>query len=196
MKQENQILRGQLYFADLDPVTGSEQGGIRPVLVLQNNVGNRYGPTVVVAPITSQVKKTDQPTHVEVPMCLGLPDRSMVMLEQLRTIDKGRLANYMGSLDRKTMEAVNDAVRVSLALNGQEPVSEPEQQEAGSSQPEEMTLCLCPVCASQFFNSPEHVIRRVDPLKKEKDTCAYCELREGYLYRVIHRKKRLGDDWY
>lgn len=194
MKQENEILRGQMYYAGLDPVVGSEQGGTRPVLVIQNNTGNQYGPTVIVAPITSQVKKTDQPTHVGVPPYLGLPDRSMVILEQLRTIDKSRLANYAGQLDGRTMEAVNEAVRVSLALHAPEPAPEPEQSETDSGQPEEQTLCLCPVCASQFFGSPEHVIRRADPLKKEKDTCAYCEVREGYLYRVIRRKKRLGDD--
>lgn len=196
MKQEtlNEVLRGQLYFANLDPVIGSEQGGRRPVLVVQNDVGNRYSTTVIVAPITSQVKKTYQPTHVRIPSCQGLPRHSMVMLEQLRAVDKSRLEDCLGSLESGVMDYINRAIGVSVGIDGPGADRESEQRDRRGSQPEEMVLCLCPVCASQFFNSTEHIIRRVDPLKREKDTCTYCEVRQGYDYRVIRRKKRLGDD--
>lgn len=85
------ILRGQMYYANLDPVIGSEQGGNRPVLIIQNNVGNRHSPTVIVAPITSQLKKRRLPTHIGIPPYFGLPEQSMALLEQIRTIDKSRL---------------------------------------------------------------------------------------------------------
>ena len=89
----NGVLRGQMYYANLDPVVGSEQGGNRPVLVIQNNVGNRHSPTIIIAPITTRVKKLHQPTHIGVPPYFGLPQNSMAMLEQIRTIDKGRLGS-------------------------------------------------------------------------------------------------------
>lgn len=91
----DEVLRGQMYYADLDPVIGSEQGGNRPVLVIQNNVGNRHSPTIIIAPITTRVKKVHQPTHIGIPPYFGLPQNSMAMLEQIRTIDKGRLGSYI-----------------------------------------------------------------------------------------------------
>lgn len=84
---------GQMYYVDLDPVIGSEQGGNRPVLVIQNNIGNHHSPTIIIAPITTRVKKLHQPTHIGIPPYFGLPQNSMAMLEQIRTIDKSRLGN-------------------------------------------------------------------------------------------------------
>lgn len=100
----DEVLRGQMYYADLDPVIGSEQGGNRPVLVIQNNIGNRHSPTIIIAPITTRVKKLHQPTHIGVPPYFGLPQNSMVMLEQIRTIDKSRLGSYVGCLDDDVMD--------------------------------------------------------------------------------------------
>jgi len=112
------IKRGEIYYADLSPVIGSEQGGIRPVLIVQNDIGNRYSPTVIAAAITSQRDKTRLPTHISVEAndC-GLAKDSIVLLEQVRTIDKQRLKERMGSLDTASMGQVDKALSVSFGLN-------------------------------------------------------------------------------
>ena len=112
------IKRGDIYYADLSPVVGSEQGGIRPVLIVQNDVGNRYSPTVIAAAITSRMGKTKLPTHIDIYADrVGLAKDSVVLLEQVRTIDKKRLGEKMGHLDAETMNAVDDAISISLGLN-------------------------------------------------------------------------------
>ena len=112
------IKRGEIYYADLSPVVGSEQGGIRPVLIIQNDVGNKYSPTVIAAAITSQHNKTKLPTHISVDAdnC-GLAKDSIVLLEQVRTIDKKRLKEKMGCLDDNSMGMVDKALSVSFGLN-------------------------------------------------------------------------------
>ena len=110
-----EIKRGDVFYADLSPVVGSEQGGIRPVLIVQNNVGNKYSPTVIVAAITSQINKAKIPTHVELPAEIYcLPKDSVVLLEQIRTIDKRRLQGKICSLDQEKMRKVNLALLISL----------------------------------------------------------------------------------
>ena len=112
-----EVRRGYVFFADLSPVIGSEQGGVRPVLVVQNNVGNRYSPTVIVAAITSQINKAKLPTHVELNSREYNLDRdSVVLLEQIRTIDKQRLQNKITELDEPVMQQVDDSLRISLGL--------------------------------------------------------------------------------
>ncbi len=111
------IKRGDIYYADLSPVVGSEQGGIRPVLIVQNDVGNKYSPTVIAAAITSQRDKTKLPTHIQVNADnSGLAKDSIVLLEQIRTIDKQRLKEKMGSLDDQSMNMINQALSVSFGL--------------------------------------------------------------------------------
>lgn len=110
------IKRGELYYADLSPVVGSEQGGVRPVLVVQNNVGNKYSPTVIVAAITSQINKARIPTHIELNTKYGLTKDSVLLLEQIRTLDKRRLKEKIGILDDKCMENVNNALLISLGF--------------------------------------------------------------------------------
>jgi len=111
------VKRGDVYFADLNPVVGSEQGGMRPVLVIQNDVGNKYSPTVIVAAITSQIDKAKLPTHVEVSIEESSLDKnSVVLLEQIRTIDKQRLAQKVTHLEADSMERVNEALEISLGL--------------------------------------------------------------------------------
>ena len=111
------VKRGDIYYADLSPVVGSEQGGVRPVLIVQNDVGNRYSPTVIAAAITSRMEKTKLPTHIEVNAAdCGLSKNSVVLLEQVRTIDKKRLKEKMGALDINDMTKVNDAISVSFGL--------------------------------------------------------------------------------
>ncbi|MBQ2956314.1 MAG: type II toxin-antitoxin system PemK/MazF family toxin [Clostridia bacterium] len=112
------ILRGDLYSANLDPVVGSEQGGLRPVLIIQNDTGNRYSPTVIVLAVTSQIQKARLPTHVFIPSAgHGLERDSVVLAEQIRTLDKKRLRERIGALTPKYMEQVTRAIRVSLGIS-------------------------------------------------------------------------------
>lgn len=118
------IHRGDIYYADLSPVVGSEQGGIRPVLIVQNDVGNRHSPTVIAAAITSKTGKTKLPTHIEVAGAestgylngCGLAKNSVILLEQIRTLDKRRLKERMGQLDEDTMRQVNNAIGISFGI--------------------------------------------------------------------------------
>ncbi|QEK11442.1 type II toxin-antitoxin system PemK/MazF family toxin [Crassaminicella thermophila] len=111
------VKRGDIFYADLSPVVGSEQGGVRPVLVVQNDIGNKYSPTVIVAAITSQINKAKLPTHIEISASeYGLPKDSVVLLEQIRTIDKKRLREKIGHSDEEMMNKVNEALLISFGL--------------------------------------------------------------------------------
>ena len=111
------VRRGEIFYADLSPVTGSEQGGLRPVLIVQNDIGNKYSPTVIAAAITSQINKAKLPTHIEISGSeYGLIKDSVVLLEQVRTIDKKRLKEKIGQLDDVLMREVNGAISVSFGL--------------------------------------------------------------------------------
>ena len=118
--QQSIVRRGEIYYADLSPVVGSEQGGMRPVLIVQNDVGNRYSPTVIAAAITSQQNKARLPTHIEIEArTYGLTKNSGVRLEQVRTLDKRRLRERMGCLDEKAMQRVDGAIAISLGLRSE-----------------------------------------------------------------------------
>ena len=111
------IRRGDIYYADLSPVVGSEQGGLRPVLIIQNDIGNRYSPTVIAAAITSRLSKTHLPTHIDIyAEQVGLAKDSVILLEQVRTLDKRRLRDKMGHLDPLTRNEVNTAIAISFGL--------------------------------------------------------------------------------
>lgn len=111
------VQRGEVYFADLSPVVGSEQGGIRPVLILQNDIGNRFSPTVIVAAITAQIQKAKLPTHVEInAKKYGFDRNSVILLEQIRTLDKQRLTDKITMLDTDMMHQVDEALQISLGL--------------------------------------------------------------------------------
>ena len=110
------IKRGELYYADLSPVVGSEQGGIRPVLVVQNDVGNKYSPTVIAAAVTSKINKAKLPPHIELPSSYGLVRDSVILLEQIRTLDKRRLKERIGELNESTMSKVDKAILISLGF--------------------------------------------------------------------------------
>lgn len=169
--EEREIRRGDIYHADLNPIFGSEQGGYRPVLIIQNNTGNKYSPTVIVAAITSQ-PKTKLPTHVPLKEIAGLEKHSVVLLEQVRTIDKRRLDDYVGTLDRQLMLRVDKALQSST---GVKKLDKP------------ILMCLCPVCAKPFYESNEHYIKRADGEQKAKERCMFCNVRQGYDYLI--RKK-------
>ncbi len=110
------VKRGEIYYADLNPVIGSEQGGVRPVLVLQNNVGNRYSPTVIAAATTSKLDKAKLPTHIALGCDCGMPRNSVVLLEQIRTIDKSRLKEKICDVPPPIMAQINDALLISLGF--------------------------------------------------------------------------------
>ncbi len=135
------VRRGDIFYADLSPVVGSEQGGMRPVLIIQNDVGNRYSPTVIAAAITSRMGKTKLPTHIDVMISerphtsdrVGLAKDSVILLEQIRTLDKRRLREKMGHLDEGVMEEVNNAIAVSFGLH--EGIRRGEERSAHSETP-------------------------------------------------------------
>ena len=112
------VNRGELYYADLSPVVGSEQGGLRPVLIIQNDIGNKYSPTVIIAAITSQISKAKLPTHIELEKNkYNLAKDSIVLLEQLRTLDKRRLKEKIGSIDNNAMRKIDIGLMISLGIN-------------------------------------------------------------------------------
>lgn len=106
------VKRGQIYYADLSPVVGSEQGGMRPVVIIQNDIGNTHAPTTIVAAVTSIQTKSKLPTHIEIPLIKD----SVILVEQLRTIDKKRLKAYMGAVDADTLNKINKAIMISLGV--------------------------------------------------------------------------------
>jgi len=117
---DNIVKRGDIFYADLSPVVGSEQGGVRPVLIVQNDTGNRHSPTVIAAAITSQTAKARLPTHIELSAkSYGLPKDSVVLLEQIRTLDKRRLRGHMGRVDDELMQRVDEAIAVSFGLHSE-----------------------------------------------------------------------------
>jgi mRNA interferase MazF len=169
-------LRGDMYYADLEPGIGSEQHGNRPVLIIQNDVGNKHSPTVIVAAVTSKVGvKPKLPTHYFLEAgTIGLKAPSIVLLEQLRTIDKRRLEDYIGKLNAHQLKGVNHALAISVGL------SEP--------MPENLIMCLCPACANNFYGTGSYYLKQItsDPVKK--DICTYCGQRLGFDYMVVKRR--------
>lgn len=128
------IKRGDIFYADLSPVVGSEQGGLRPVLIVQNDVGNRYSPTVIAAAITSRMGKTKLPTHIDIYASeVGLSKDSVVLLEQIRTLDKKRLRERMGHLDDRIMQEVNNAISISFGLEKRDRIAQDTRVYAPSS---------------------------------------------------------------
>jgi mRNA interferase MazF len=120
MSRASMIRRGDIYYANLNPVVGSEQGEHRPVLILSNNKGNRYSPTVIVAPITGNLNKTPLPTHVLIPKSCGLEKDSLALTEQIRVIDRSRLSDYIGRAGISVMPHVDMALAISLGLDEKE----------------------------------------------------------------------------
>lgn len=179
---------GEIYLCDLGSNKGSVQSGKRPVLVLQNNIGNNNGPTTVVATISSVLKKLNQPTHILLDTSCGLREDSIVMLEQIRTVDKEKeLLEYIGEVrDEKTIYAIKQGVLTEFGL-----IKRPQPRRTG------LILTLCPKCRAEFMNIPENILRRVDPLQVDnKDlwgskllcTC-------GHSFRKNRWHKNKGMPW-
>ena len=169
------VKRGDIYYADLSPVIGSEQGGLRPVLIVQNDVGNKYSPTVIVAPVTTNHDaKAKLPTHCYIGEESGLDTSSVILLEQLRTIDKKRLGHYVGRLNRTHLRQLNQALAISIDLK------EPKKTI--------IRICLCKTCARNFYNAGSYILRRTGRLHTEHQTCCYCGQKKGNEY-TLHRKE-------
>ncbi|MDD3795323.1 MAG: type II toxin-antitoxin system PemK/MazF family toxin [Lachnospiraceae bacterium] len=172
---EKTYLRGEMYYANLEQGVGSEQNGHRPVVIIQNNVGNKYSPTVIVAAISAKVgAKAKLPTHYYINAEDGLEQPSIILLEQLRTIDKRRLENYIGQLSPKHIEGLNHALAISIDLV--------------DMLPNALIMCLCPACARNFADTGNYFLQRINPQQKEKETCTYCNRRAGYDFAVIRKK--------
>ena len=140
-------------------------------------MGNRHSPTTIVAAISTQIKsKANLPTHYYLKPGSGLVQASMVMLEQIRTIDKTRLSQYMGKLSREDIQGINHALAISIGL-----IPTP---------PGKLTLCLCSACAENFYGSGAYFLRRVDPVQVEKELCTYCNQRIGFDYEITPRRKQ------
>ena len=173
---EKEFKRGDVFYADLSPVIGSEQAGSRPVVIIQNDIGNKHSPTVIIAAITSRIStKVKLPVHVYLPDDCGLNQSSIALLEQIRTIDKSRLDEYIGRLDELTMKHIDEALEISFGLP-----KRPDWDDA-------MLLCLCPICASQFYTSPGHYIKRANLNQTIKDTCTFCNVRQGFDFLVVQK---------
>lgn len=170
-------LRGDMYYADLGRGVGSEQEGYRPVLIIQNNTGNKYSTTVIVAAISSKVNvKAKLPTHYLLKAENGLELPSIVLLEQLRTIDKRRLENYIGRLDEYHIRRINRALAVSVGLI--------------EEMPKNLIMCLCPACANNFYGTGSYYLRRVNLKQVQRDVCTYCGQNIGYYYEVVKKPAR------
>ena len=170
------IRRGDIFYADLRPVVGSEQGGVRPVLIIQNEAGNKHSSTVICAAITSKMNKAKLPTHVEIESSrYNMVRDSVILLEQLRTIDKKRLETYIGRLEEKHIRRIDHALAVSVGLI--------------EEVPENLIMCLCPACANNFYGTGSYYLRRVNPAQQKRDICTYCSQRPGFDYEVVHRKE-------
>lgn len=185
---EKKIRRGDIYYVNFGYNIGAVQNFCRPGIVIQNNTGNAAAPTVIVAAITSEIKKVNLPVHAYIGKKFGLTEPSMVLLEQVKTVDKQNLGNYIGHVSPVCMRRIDRAAAYSIGLRNLRAKS--------SARKHELELCLCPACAQQFITSPVHVIRRADPLQVEKDDCDYCHVRRGFDFNIYLRRKKLGDDRY
>ena len=186
MEQEK-IRRGDIYMAHLDPVVGSEQGGTRPVLIIQNDVGNSFSPTLICAAITTR-KKGNLPTHVELGTQYGLSKESVLSAEQPRSIDKSRLLHYIGHVDNAKMREVNRALAISLGLLRGKALQDPDIVPA-LLRNEKYRTTLCPACAREAYYSGKYVIRRVEPCQAAKSRCCRCNSGCGYDYWLTDIEK-------
>lgn len=178
MKQNvKTVKRGEIYYYDFGGNEGSIQSGYRPVLVLQGNHFNAYAPTVTVAAITTAMKKRYLPTHVELGPECGLQQPSMVLLEQVRTVNKDMIGKYIGSVDDPNIwKEINRGIRLMFDLYSN-------KQTTGD------VRCLCNKCRQNYMDNPKYIVRRVDPLAKEKDHCDKCNA-WGYEYLLYEKKNR------
>ena len=171
--RDRDIKRGDIYYANLDHVIGSEQGGNRPVLVVQNDVGNRYSPTIIIVPLTYRLGKNPLPTHVMISNNSSLGSNSLALMEQIRTIDRSRISDYIGRIDSPTQSRIDEALSVSLGF-----------EEKRSVRGELIDLCLCRRCEGDFRNSGYIVVKK--GFQEVKGLCDYCKIRMGFDFGVFN----------
>lgn len=179
MKDRNvqKIKWGDIYYYDLGTANGSVQSKLRPVLIIQNNVGNENGPTTVVAAISSVVKKMYLPTHILLDPSCGLREKSIVMLEQVKTVDKKDLMEHVGEItDKATIEAIKRGIAIEMGVI-----------ECPKPTQKKLILSLCPKCRSAYLDIPGNRIRRVDYLQVEKEKCDMCQRAFGFDYYIKKR---------
>ena len=170
---ENKFSRGEIYYTDFGDGMGSEQKGYRPAVIISNDIGNRHSTTVIVAAITSlRPNKPKLPTHVYVGAETGLDNPSIILLEQIRTISRDRLDDYVGRLSKDQLEALWHALAISIGETGRENI---------------IVMCLCKRCADNFRAMGKYTLRRVAK-EQNKDTCTYCNYRKGYDYELIPKE--------
>ena len=172
--KKQKIYRGDIYYACLNPVVGSEQGDCRPVLIVQNDVGNEHSPTVIVVPLTRNVWKNSLPTHVLIPkLCCGLDEDSLVLTEQIRTIDRSRLLNYIGRISEEIQPAVDKALAVCIGLETRR-----------SPKGEMLVMTLCTRCESDFRKSGYYLIKR--GYREILENCDICKTAKGLTFGIFN----------
>jgi len=169
---KKKIYRGDIYYAYLNPVVGSEQGSCRPVLIVQNDVGNEHSPTVIAVPLTRKIEK-NLPTHVLIPRSCGLEEDSLALAEQIRTIDRSRLSNYIGHISREIQPAIDKALAVCIGLEKLRP-----------PKGEMLDLTLCSRCESDFRNSGYIVIKR--GYREILENCDFCKTAKGLTFGIFN----------
>jgi len=169
---KKQIKRGDMFYANLNPVVGSEQGDFRPVLVVQNNAGNTHSPTIVVVPITRNLLKNPLPTHVVIPKSDGLEKDSLALVEQIRTIDRSRITGYIGHIGGKVQVEIDTALCVCVGI-----------EKHRSIKGEMMELSLCSRCESDFRESGYVLMKK--GWQEVKEDCDFCKVRQGLTFGVF-----------
>lgn len=189
---KNELHRGEIYICDFVDVGGSVQSGLRPALIIQNDVGNKFSTTVIVSPITSIIKKDKLPTHVYLGKEYGLPEESMVMLEQIYTVDKNfHIKDYLGIIDDKeTISRINDGLRISLALNRiQKNLFGCTEDIFSFSDSGVFYIALCDKCRRKIAGDERFMIGKITFPKPLVSKCNSCEKGNGYYY-ILKRKRR------
>jgi len=170
--KEKKISRGDIYFANLNPVVGSEQGDYRPALVVQNNTGNTYSPTIVIVPITRNLNKKPLPTHVIIPQSCGFDVDCLALAEQIRTVDRSRLGNYIGRIGGDVQAQVDTALSVCVWL-----------EERRSPKGEMMLLTLCDRCENDFLDSGYILFKK--GWQDVREECDFCKIGRGLTFGVF-----------
>jgi mRNA interferase MazF len=178
------IRRGDIFYAELNPVVGSEQNGKRPVVIVQNDIGNIHSPTTIITPLTHIVQKKPLPTHVFIQKACGLDRDSLLLTEQIRTIDRLRLENYIGHISENDdiMPDINNALSVCVGLDKQRPQKN-----------NMLELNLCPYCISNFENNGHLFIQK--GFQEDKFDCDLCEDGKGLPFVIFKSKRKRRDDF-
>ena len=175
---KKRIRRGDIFFANLDPVVGSEQGNDRPVLIVQNDIGDAHSPTVIIAPLTKNLHKKQLPTHVLIPKLNGLEADSMVLAEQIRTIDRSRLSHYVGRIGRDLQAHVDNALAICIGLERKRP-----------AKGELLELSLCSRCEGDFGKSGYLLVKKGWQAVKEQ--CDFCKVENrGLSFGIFNLDKK------